>query len=77
MHKDAYKVALEGQAPAEAQARAVVRAMDQVYYSAAFYLKARSSKEYDDYLQRITQALANLSSRNNIVFVRYIGVTVA
>ena len=110
MHKDAYKVALEGQSPAKA-ARAVVRAMDQVYYSAAFYLKARSSEEDDDYLQRITQAVANLPSLKTfllqgisscstrrapvsynlvgvvllpsmasvykIVFVPYIGVTVA
>lgn len=62
LHKDAYKVALEGQAPAEA-ARAVVQAMDQVYYSAAFYLKARSPEEYDrlmSYLKlRRLELLAN------------------
>ena len=44
LHKDAYKAALES--PGEAS-QAVVQAMDQVYYSAAFYFKARSSEEYD------------------------------
>ena len=44
LHKDAYKAALE--APDKAS-QAVVQAMDQVYYSAAFYLKARSSDEYE------------------------------
>lgn len=46
LHKDAYKAALDGGAPEKAS-RAVVQAMDQVYYSAAFYLKPRSSEEYE------------------------------
>ena len=45
LHKDAYKVALDGGAPEEAS-RAVVQAMDQVYCSAAFYLRSRSSEEH-------------------------------
>ena len=37
LHEDAYKVALDdGGAPEEAS-RAVVQAMDRVYYSAAFF----------------------------------------
>ena len=44
LHKDAYKAALE--APNKAS-QAVVQAMDQVYYSAAFYLKSRSPEEHD------------------------------
>ena len=46
LHKDAYKAALEAQALEEAS-QAVVQSMDQVYYSAAFYLKPRSSEEYE------------------------------
>ncbi|MCJ1306219.1 hypothetical protein MMC08_009037 [Hypocenomyce scalaris] len=46
LHKDAYKAALEGRAPEKAS-RAVVQAMDQVYYSAAFYLKPRSLEEHE------------------------------
>lgn len=46
LHKDAYKVALDGRAPEKAS-RAVVQAMDQVYYFAAFYLKPRSSEEHE------------------------------
>lgn len=46
LHKDAYEVALKHQASVEAS-RAVVQAMDEVHYSAAFYLKPRSSEEYD------------------------------
>ena len=46
LHKDAYKAALDGGAPEKAS-RAVVQAMDEVYYSAAFFLKRRSSKEHD------------------------------
>ena len=46
LYKDAYKATLDGGAPGKAS-RAVVQAMDQVYYSAAFYLKPRSSEEYE------------------------------
>ena len=46
LHKDAYKVALEAQAPKEAS-QAVVQVMDEVYCSAAFYFKPRSSEEYE------------------------------
>ena len=46
LHKDAYKAALDAGAPEKAS-RAVVQAMDQVYYSAPFYLKPRSSEEYE------------------------------
>ena len=46
LQKDAYEVALKHQASVEAS-RAVVQAMDEVYYSAAYYLKPRSSEEYD------------------------------
>lgn len=46
LHKDAYKVALDGSASEKASC-AVVQAMDQVYYSAAFYLKPRSSEEHE------------------------------
>jgi hypothetical protein len=46
LHKDAYKAALDGGAPEKAS-RAVVQALDQVYYSAAFYLKPRSSEEHE------------------------------
>ena len=46
LHKDAYKVALEAQAPKKAS-QAVVQAMDEVYCSAAFYFKPRSSEEYE------------------------------
>ena len=46
LHKDAYKAALDGGTP-ERASRAVVQAMDQVYYSAAFYLKPRSSEEHE------------------------------
>jgi hypothetical protein len=41
-----YMVALDGKAPVEASC-AVVQAMDQVYYSAAFYLKPRPPAEYE------------------------------
>ena len=46
LHKDAYKVALEAQAPKEAS-QAVVQVMDEVYCSAAFYFKPRSLEEYE------------------------------
>ncbi len=46
LHKDACKVALDGEPPDKAS-RAVVRAMDKVYFSAAFYLKPRSSDELE------------------------------
>ena len=46
LHKDAYKAALEAHASEEAS-RAVVQAMDQIYHTAAFYLKPRSSEEYE------------------------------
>jgi len=46
IHKDAYKAALEGAHPGEAS-RAVVQALDQVYHSAAFYLKPRLPEEHD------------------------------
>ena len=45
LHKEALKVALTGQAPSEAS-RSVVQALDQVYMSAAFYLKPRSADEH-------------------------------
>lgn len=47
LHKDAYKAALNGVTPEKAS-RAVVQAMDQVYYSAAFYLKPRSPEEHEN-----------------------------
>jgi hypothetical protein len=46
LHKDAYKAALDSEAPEKAS-RAVVQAMDQVYHSAAFYFKPRSSEEHE------------------------------
>ena len=46
LHKDAYKAALADEAQAETP-RAVVQAMDQVYYSGSFYFKARSSDEHE------------------------------
>ena len=46
LHKDAYKAALDGRTPEKAS-RAVVQAMDQVYYSAAFFFKPRSSEEHE------------------------------
>ena len=46
LYKDAYKAALEVQA-SEEDSQAVVQAMDEVYYSAAFYFKPRSSEEYE------------------------------
>ncbi|KAL2048000.1 hypothetical protein ABVK25_011096 [Lepraria finkii] len=46
LHKDAYKAALDGGVPEKAS-RAVVQAMDQVYYSAAFFLKPRSVEEHE------------------------------
>ncbi|KAI9772749.1 MAG: hypothetical protein M1840_000344 [Geoglossum simile] len=46
LHKDAYKAALDGEAPEKAS-RAVVQAMDKVYYSAAFFFKPRSSEEHE------------------------------
>ncbi len=45
-HKDAYKVALESEAPNEAS-RAFVQALDKVYYSSSFYFKPRSPDEYE------------------------------
>ena len=39
IHKDAYKAALDGRGSSERASRAVVQALDQVYYSATFYLK--------------------------------------
>ena len=45
LHKDAYKVALDNESPDKAS-RAVVQALDQVYYSAAFYFKPASSEDY-------------------------------
>ncbi|MCJ1481905.1 hypothetical protein MMC06_002066 [Schaereria dolodes] len=52
LHKDAYKAALDNGAPEKAS-RAVVQAMDQVYYSAAFYLKPRSSKEHENLMHYV------------------------
>lgn len=46
LHKDAYKVALDGSSPEEAS-RAVVQALDQVYHSAAFYFDPRQPEEHD------------------------------
>ena len=45
-HKDAYKVALESEAPNEASL-AFVQALDEVYYSASFYFKPRSPEEHE------------------------------
>jgi hypothetical protein len=45
LHKDVYKAALDSRAPEKASC-AVVQAIDQVYYSAAFYFKLRSSGEH-------------------------------
>lgn len=52
LHKDAYKVALDGEAPDKAS-RAVVQAMDKVYFSAAFYLKPRSSEEHEHLMRYV------------------------
>lgn len=41
-YKDAYKVALEDKDPAAAR---VVQAMDKLYYSSAYYFKARTAEE--------------------------------
>jgi len=46
LHKDAYKAALDGGSPVIAS-RAVVQMMDRVYRSGAFFLKPRSSEEYE------------------------------
>ena len=46
LHKDAYKAALDGGSPVKTS-RAVVQAMDKVYYSAAFFFKPRSLEEYE------------------------------
>lgn len=47
IHKEAYKAALDSETPKQ-ESCAVVRAMDRVYYSAAFYLRPRDPKEYQD-----------------------------
>ena len=52
LHRDAYKAALDSKAPEKAS-RAVVQALDQVYYSAAFYLKPRSSEEHEHLMHYI------------------------
>ncbi|KAL9133070.1 MAG: hypothetical protein Q9175_005747 [Cornicularia normoerica] len=52
LHKDAYKVALDDEAPDKAS-RAVVQAMDKVYSSAAFYLKPRSSEEHEHLMRYV------------------------
>jgi hypothetical protein len=52
LHKDAYKVALESEA-SEKASRAVVQAMDRVYYSAAFFFKPRSSQEHEHLMQYV------------------------
>lgn len=46
LYKDAYKAALDVETPEKASC-AVVQAMDQVYYSAAFFFKPRSSEEHE------------------------------
>ena len=46
LHKDAYKVALEDEAPDEAS-RAIVQALDKVYYSASFFFKPGSPDEHE------------------------------
>ena len=46
LHKEAYKVALDGEALDKAS-HAVVQAMDRVYSSAWFYFQPRSSEEHD------------------------------
>ena len=45
MHKDAYKNALNDESP-DMASLAVVQALDQVYYSSAFYLRPRSSEDH-------------------------------
>jgi hypothetical protein len=52
LHKDAYKTALDGEAPEKASL-AVVQAMDEVYCSAAFYLKPRSPEEHEHLLRYV------------------------
>ena len=47
LHKDAYKAALKGEI-SDRESRVVVQAMDQVYYSKAFYLEPLSSKNDED-----------------------------
>lgn len=46
LYKEAYKVALDVKAPAEAS-RAVVQAMDKAYFSTSFYFQPRSLEEHD------------------------------
>ena len=46
LHKDAYKVALVGEAPKTAS-RAVVQALDKVYDTRQFHFKSRSSEEHE------------------------------
>ncbi|KAL6718707.1 hypothetical protein ACLMJK_002941 [Lecanora helva] len=62
LHRDAYKVALEGDRP-EHEAKAVVQALDNVYFSESFYFKPRSGEEQsrlERYIQfRRLQLLAN------------------
>lgn len=49
LHKDAYEIALDSEAPDKAS-RAVVQALDRVYYSAAFYFKPASSEDHQRYM---------------------------
>lgn len=49
LHKDAYKVVLEKKT-LEEPSLAVVQALDRVYFSAAFYFRARLSDEYNTFM---------------------------
>lgn len=52
IHKEAYKIALNGDAPVTTS-RAVVQVLDKVYYSTSFYLRPRSSDEHDHLMQYV------------------------
>ena len=49
LHKDAYKKALDAEST-DVPTRAVVQAMDKVYYSAVFILRPQSEQEYKKYM---------------------------
>ena len=61
LHKDAYEIALDRKA-SDKTSRAVVQALDQVYYSKSFYFKPRSEEHerFIDYVKlRQLELLAN------------------
>ena len=63
--KDAYKIALEGEAPTEASI-AVVQALDKTYYSNAFYFKPRLPDEHDHLMNYVKlQRLELLANYGN------------